>query len=124
MLLLGDQIDMRDPDGDAAATKMLEVAGSFHAPERIGMVLGNHDGHRCHLFRAAELQRLLADHGLEVLDMAASNCLSTGWELTATRQDPERWAELLHLELEATREAGCLDMGSHLIAVVRTPSLG
>ena len=77
--------------------------------------------HRCHLFRASELQQLLADHGLDVLDMAASNCLSTGWDLTASRQDPERWAELLYLELEATREAGCLDMGSHLIAVVRTP---
>lgn len=78
--------------------------------------------HRCHLYRASELQELLADHGLEVLDIAASNCLSTGWDLTRCRSDAERWAELLYLELHATREAGCIDMGSHIIAVARTPS--
>ncbi len=34
------------------------------------------------------------------------------------RQDPVKWAELLKMELEACREPGCLDLGTHLIGVV------
>jgi hypothetical protein len=77
--------------------------------------------HHCHMFRADELRSFLLAHGLEILDIAASNCLTTGWDLTDSRGDDSRWAEILRLEIEATREPGCLDMGSHLIAVTRTP---
>lgn len=77
--------------------------------------------HDCHMFRAAELRRFLEGQGLEVAAMSASNTLTTGWDepLTEVRQDPERWAELLAMEIEACCEAGCLDMGSHIIAVAR-----
>jgi SAM-dependent methyltransferase len=77
--------------------------------------------HFCHMYRAGELRDLLGRTGLEVLAMAASNCLSTRWNdlLAEIRPDTEKWAELLRIELEATREPGCLDMGTHLIAVAR-----
>lgn len=77
--------------------------------------------HLCHLYRAGEFRDLLSRAGLEVVAMAASNCLSTCWTdlLVEIRHDAEKWAELLRIELEATREPGCLDMGTHLIGVAR-----
>ena len=85
--------------------------------------LGPADGtrHHCHLFRSAELAELLGANGLEVLEMSASSCLSTVWgeRLAPIRADPARWAELLAAEVMACREPGCLDMGTHLIAVAR-----
>jgi SAM-dependent methyltransferase len=77
--------------------------------------------HFCHIFRAKEFRELLTRAGLDVIAMSASNCLSTGWneQLAAVRQDAQKWNELLEMELEAAREDGCLDMGTHLIAVAR-----
>jgi len=79
--------------------------------------------HFCHMYRAGEFRELLGRAGLEVVAMAASNCLSTQWNdhLVEIRHDAEKWAELLRIELEATREPGCLDMGTHLITVARKP---
>jgi ubiquinone/menaquinone biosynthesis C-methylase UbiE len=79
--------------------------------------------HRCHLFRAKELREFLEKHSCEVLSMSASNCLSVAkWEgLDEVQKDPEKWKELLRMELEASSEPGSLDMGTHLIAVVRKP---
>jgi SAM-dependent methyltransferase len=81
--------------------------------------------HRCHMFRAAELRQLLEQTGWHVQIMSASNVLATGWDsgLAQIRQDEVRWGELLRMELEACREAGCLDMGTHLIAVARHHAL-
>ena len=39
-------------------------------------------------------------------------------KLVEIRQDSTKWQELLRMELEASREQGCLDMGTHIIAVV------
>jgi SAM-dependent methyltransferase len=77
--------------------------------------------HFCHMYRAGEFHDLISRVGLEVITMAASNCLSTRWNdrLAHIRDDAEKWSELLRMELEATRESGCLDMGTHLIAVAR-----
>jgi 2-polyprenyl-3-methyl-5-hydroxy-6-metoxy-1,4-benzoquinol methylase len=77
--------------------------------------------HFCHMFRAKEFRELLTRAELDVIAMSASNCLSTGWneQLAAVRQDAQEWNELLEMELEAAREDGCLDMGTHLIAVAR-----
>lgn len=77
--------------------------------------------HRCHMYRSAEFRRLLDRPELTLLAMSASNCLSTRFEeaLVAIRPDETRWDELLRMELEACQEPGCLDMGTHLIAVVR-----
>ena len=76
--------------------------------------------HRCHMFRAQEFREFLEDHGVEILSLSASNCLSGVWgeQLREIRVDPARWNELLNMELEATQQPGCLDMGTHLLAVV------
>jgi len=72
-----------------------------------------------HLYRAEELRTWLAGSGLAVLCLSASNCLSIGHEetLREIRQDPAHWEELLRMEIEACAEPGCLDMGTHIIAV-------
>jgi len=79
---------------------------------------GKHHGH---MFRARELRELLQRHGLAVLEMSASNCVSTVWQerLDEARKDPAQWQHLLELELEACREPGCVDTGTHTIAVCR-----
>ena len=74
---------------------------------------------RCHLFRATELAELLENYKTKVIAMSASNCLSADWgaKLLEVRQNATKWNKLLKMELEASREPGCLDLGTHLIAV-------
>jgi SAM-dependent methyltransferase len=77
------------------------------------------EGHFMHMFRAAELRRLLEDGGFAVQAMSASAVLSIGWEQMLSekvRPFPERWAELLRMEVEAAAEEQALNMGTHLIA--------
>lgn len=75
---------------------------------------------RCHLFRSEELVNFLKQNQTKILEISASNCLSAAWgeKLLEIRQDSTKWQELLRMELEASREKGCLDMGTHIIAVV------
>lgn len=77
--------------------------------------------HWCHMFRSPELRDLLVRHGLKVLEMSASSFLSGTWDekLIEYRKDPAQWNELLRQEKEASRQPGCLDTGTHLIAVCR-----
>jgi len=77
--------------------------------------------HHCHMFRAIELRSLLEEEGFRVLGMSASNCITAVYRerLDETRKDPSLWGELLRLEVEASAEPGCLNMGTHLIAVAR-----
>ena len=76
--------------------------------------------HRCHLFRASEFREFLESQRSSILDVSASNCVSTVWgeKLMDIRGDSARWNELLGMELEACRQPGCLDMGTHLLAVI------
>jgi len=76
--------------------------------------------HRCHLFRSSEFREFLESHGVTILELSASSCLSAVWgeKLKDIRADDERWRELLDMELEACQQPGCLDMGTHLIGVV------
>ena len=76
-----------------------------------------------HIFRAKELVKWLEQKKLTLLDISASGCLSLAWNemLKEIRNDTEKWNELLRMELEACAEDGCLDMGLHIIAVVRKP---
>lgn len=78
-----------------------------------------------HLFRANELLMWLQQAGLTILDRSASNCLSLTWneKLKETKDNQEKWNELLRMELEACAEEGCLNMGTHIIAVVRKESV-
>jgi 2-polyprenyl-3-methyl-5-hydroxy-6-metoxy-1,4-benzoquinol methylase len=74
-----------------------------------------------HMFRASELLKWLEKRGLMVLERSASNCISLTWNeiMTQIRDDTEKWNELLRMELEACAEEGCLDMGTHLVVVVK-----
>lgn len=74
-----------------------------------------------HCFRARELLSWLEKAGLTVLDRSASNCISLTWNesLTQIRGDADKWNELLRMELEACADEGCLNMGTHMIAVAR-----
>ena len=78
-------------------------------------------GNLMHLFRAGELRQWLEQKNLTILELSASNCISLTWNdmLKEIRKDPEKWNELLRMELEACADEGCLNMGTHLIAVVR-----
>lgn len=75
--------------------------------------------HQCHLFRASEFREFLESHRVSILDLSASNCVSAVWgdKLMEIRADSARWSELLRMELEACRQPGCLDMGTHMLAV-------
>lgn len=77
--------------------------------------------HPMHLFRVAELRAWLKQTGLTIIALSASNCLSLCWDdyLTEIRSDEPRWNELLRMELEACAEPGALDMGTHIIGVVK-----
>jgi ubiquinone/menaquinone biosynthesis C-methylase UbiE len=74
-----------------------------------------------HAFRAQEFSQFVASAGTDILALSASNCLTTTWtELLATwRSDERMWRHLIDLEIEASREPGCLDLGAHIIAVAR-----
>jgi SAM-dependent methyltransferase len=86
----------------------------------------NNDGHTMHMFRAAELQSWLEKSGTQVLAISSSNSLSSTWGevLAEIRQDEEKWALMLELELEACAQPGALDMGTHLLAVVKKRAQG
>ena len=84
------------------------------------------DGHYMHLFRAEELSGWLNENGLRVLAISAANALTNTWskQLSETRQDETLWAELLAWELEASAQPGALDMGTHILAVVKKTQSG
>ena len=76
------------------------------------------DPHQCHLFRSDELRSLLEQHGLAVTAMSASSSLVTGWEaIVAGVEGTAVWPALLAAEEESSRQPGCLDAGTHIIAV-------
>jgi SAM-dependent methyltransferase len=86
----------------------------------LGLTAGTHF---CHMYRAAELRQCLEQAGVAIEVLSASNCLSTTWagRLSDLQKDEATWQHLIEMEIEACREPGCLDMGSHLIAVGRAP---
>jgi SAM-dependent methyltransferase len=77
--------------------------------------------HYCRMYRAAEFRRLLEGIGLPIELMFASNVLTATWgeKLKEISEDSAAWAHLMAMELQACREPGCLDMGTHLVAVCR-----
>lgn len=77
-----------------------------------------------HMFRSKELIDWLKQAGFEILDKSASNCISLTWneKLKQVRDNAEKWNELLRMELEACADEGCLNFGTHIIAVARKGS--
>lgn len=80
-------------------------------------------GSRCEMFRAKDLRERVRSLGLEVVMISASNALSVGWGdfLHKARQDPDRWRQLIRLELKTCREEAYLDMGMRIILLGRKP---
>lgn len=72
-----------------------------------------------HAYRADEFRLFIEQAGARVDLMSASDCLSATWAeiLSTWRDDEKRWQHLLELEIEACRQPGCLDMGTHILAV-------
>ncbi len=81
--------------------------------------------HFCHMYRAAELRQCLEQAGAVVEILSASDCLSATWaeRLGDVYQDEAAWRFLIDMEIQACCEPGCLDMGTHLIAVCRKPGV-
>ncbi len=79
--------------------------------------------HFCHMYRAAEFRIFLEGSGAIIEVLSASDCLSATWaeHLEAIREERDTWQHLLEMEIEACREPGCVDMGTHLIALCRKP---
>jgi len=72
-----------------------------------------------HMFRAGELKGWLEQAGLQVLAMSASDCLASCrvGDASKLRSDPEKWNELLRMEVEACAEQESWNMGMHTIAI-------
>jgi ubiquinone/menaquinone biosynthesis C-methylase UbiE len=77
--------------------------------------------HFCHMYRATEFRAFLETAGLNIEVLSASDCLSATWSahLNTIQRNQDNWRHLLEMELEACQEPGCLDMGTHLIAVCK-----
>lgn len=96
-----------------------EVNRGIEATGNLDPATWKESTHHCHMYRSAELRELVQDCGLRVVAMSASNGLSINWtdEDCGYPEDRVRWEELLRMELEACRQPGCLDMGTHLLFV-------
>ena len=104
-------------DIDPAANRRILATGDL-TPETIGP-----GRHYAHMFRSTELRETLERGGWNVQTLSTSNCLSTGWVglLGDVEEDGPTWAHLIEMEIKACREAGCVDLGTHMIAVCRKP---
>lgn len=98
---------------DAALNRRILASGDLGPDEAAA------SSHFCHMYCAAELRGVLERAGLAVEAMSASDCLAATWAepVGQAEHDAAAWQALLEMELEACREPGCLDMGTHLIAV-------
>lgn len=67
-------------------------------------------GHVCRLYRWSDLERLFSEQPCRVIAASAANFLSIG---------NEHWDDrFLEIEIEACREPGALDGGTHIVAVL------
>ena len=101
--------------GSAAQIQAVATTGDLH-PDTWPV-----ETHRCHMFKADELKAFIQHSGAELVAISASNALTSGHQsgLDGLRKDRKRWQDLLQLELQACASPGCLDMGTHLIAVAK-----
>lgn len=73
------------------------------------------------MYRASELRQLLETSQFEVIAMSASNCLSIRRNefLEQNLLETNAWPDFLQWELNFCAEDGCLDSGTHLLAVAK-----
>jgi SAM-dependent methyltransferase len=94
--------------------------------EPVRHVLGTGDlsaevnnGHRLHMFTWAELRALLEAQPCTLVAASAANYLALRDDGLLEGLDERLWDAFLEWELEACRQPGALDGGTHIIAVVR-----
>lgn len=78
--------------------------------------------HFCRMYKSSDLRRILIENGYDNIRLSASNALSLNQKeyLSKIMNDEEKWMEFLEVESVACRSDGCLDMGTHLIAVAES----
>jgi SAM-dependent methyltransferase len=77
------------------------------------------NGHRLHMFTWTELRELLDAQPCTLAAASAANYLSLREDEFLEGLDARLWDAFLDWELEACRQPGVLDGGTHMIAVVR-----
>jgi SAM-dependent methyltransferase len=107
--------------GIAPETNRIILRTGDLTPDTVGP-----DRHYTHMFRSSELRRVLQAGGLIVRTLSASNALSAGWAqwLADVPESSDGWQHLLEMEIESCTDPGCLDMGTHIIAVCDKPASG
>jgi ubiquinone/menaquinone biosynthesis C-methylase UbiE len=88
---------------------------------RTGNLLGAvASGHHCHMYRWSELEELLQGHACDIVTASASGFLAVQNEdtLRLAHSRLELWETFLQWEETLCQEAGALDGGTHIIAVV------
>lgn len=80
------------------------------------------NGHRCRMYRWADLEALLQRHPCEIVAASAANFLSVQNEalLEEASRGPRFWQALLDWESRFCEEPGALDAGTHIIAAIRS----
>jgi ubiquinone/menaquinone biosynthesis C-methylase UbiE len=87
-----------------------------------GDLLGGVTGeHKCRMYRWSELEALLQKHPCTVEAVSAANflVLRNGEVVESIIGDPALWQRFLEWEVEASRQPGALDGGTHIIVVAR-----
>ena len=82
------------------------------------------DDNSLKMYRAKELKQLLQSHKCEIIAISASNYLSLNRNkfLQGNAIATDAWSDFLQWELDFCAESGCLDGGTHIIAVVKKAS--
>lgn len=105
---------------------VLDLAREHGSDAALGAVIASGDlsgetnnGHAMHLYRWDELRALLERHGCRIAAASAANFLSPAHEesLSSLVDEPTLWQSFLEAEIEACRQPGALDGGTHIIAV-------
>lgn len=77
-----------------------------------------------HFFRSDEIRELAEAAGLETVEMAECEGLSTGYEeeTNALAQDKEAWDRWFNLVIETTSDASLVDGAGHILYIGRKPT--
>ena len=77
--------------------------------------------HHCHMFRIDELKADIETSGLKVIDVSASNCLSSlrAKDLEEIKKDKGNWDYFLSMEKRACKSSGMLESGTHTVVVMK-----
>jgi SAM-dependent methyltransferase len=112
---LREVLRLADRHGAEALLPVFDI-GRAHA--------GASDGGDCRLYRWVELEALLKKHSCTIVTASADYFLSSQGVIDDLVARPELWNTLLGWEVFLCREAGVLDAGRSIIAVVRREAAG